>query len=435
MFKRFHLSNQLLLGLIVMEQLFLYYFFERGLLTQGKNAWGLFISSVLIGVVLILKFLDHPEIEVIPIRIKKQSFDLMFFFFLGGLVLLGYETKFVTSKMPIDPYWSDVIPMVKHQCMQFVAGLSPYSPVNYFGYAEYPNNLPMKWLPYVFAEKTGLDYRLFAYFVGAIVGLWIYVRSEASMDLVRKLVAGLLLLFSQYLLLSYNALIAGETIEILIGAYYMLLMVVVNEESGVMQGVIFSFCLMSRYSILLWLPLYAFVLYVSGAKKRLLVSVLSTVVMCALFLALFLGRDLKVIIDSYANYDIVANFEWGHHHNDANQPVQLFAGAGFAYYINTRFTHYTVAEQIVFLQRLQFIAVTLTMFMAGVWYWFNRHRIHANIFLMATFKIYLAVFLFFIKVPYMYLMSVGGFVSVALFCESLRYRPRQNLPSIRIGFS
>ncbi len=53
----------------------------------------------------------------------------------------------------------------------------------------------------------------------------------------------------------------------------------------------------------------------------------------------------------------------------------------------------------------------------GAWFWFNRKKINYKIFMLSSFKIYLAVFLFLIQVPYEYLMCVGNFVSIAIFCE------------------
>ncbi len=420
MHRSFRVFNPLLICLILLEHLFLYYFFSRGLLTQGKNAWGIFLCSLLVGICLVAKFMGSPDVRATAADMKRSSLVPWFFAFLGGLIFLGFETQRVIATMPIDPGWSDVVPMVMHQCTQFLKGLSPYSPVNYFGYPEYPNNLPMKWLPYVLAQVTKTDYRLFAYLVWALTGTWLFLRA-ASASKAEWATAGLMLLLSQYMLLNGNAEVAGETIEILIASYYMLFIVALNIKSGVVQGGFIALCLLSRYSLVLWLPLYAFVLFVAGERKNLSRSVVTAFLCCVLLLVLFLGRDFSVIVDSYVNYDQVANFEWAHHHNAEGKPGQLFAGAGFAYFINTRLTQYSVPDQIIILQRLQFAAVTVTITVLGIWYWFIRNKINFRIFLMASFKIYLAVFLFFIKIPYMYLMCVGGFVSVAIFCEQLRY--------------
>jgi len=58
----------------------------------------------------------------------------------------------------------------------------------------------------------------------------------------------------------------------------------------------------------------------------------------------------------------------------------------------------------------------------GVWYWYNRKKIDLRIFLIASFKIYLTFFLAFIQIPYVYLMTVGNFVSIAILAELMRYK-------------
>jgi hypothetical protein len=62
----------------------------------------------------------------------------------------------------------------------------------------------------------------------------------------------------------------------------------------------------------------------------------------------------------------------------------------------------------------------------AVWYWFNKERINYKIFLLGSFQIYISVFLFFIPVPYPYLMIVGNFVSIAIFCGQARYHLKHN---------
>ena len=67
--------------------------------------------------------------------------------------------------------------------------------------------------------------------------------------------------------------------------------------------------------------------------------------------------------------------------------------------------------------------------MAG-WYWYNKEKINYKIFLLGSFKIYLAFFLFLIQVPYEYLMITGNFVSIAIFCDQARYKFQKIPPSV-----
>lgn len=74
------------------------------------------------------------------------------------------------------------------------------------------------------------------------------------------------------------------------------------------------------------------------------------------------------------------------------------------------------------LNKIMLVGPLLALAVMGVWYWFHRSRIYYRIFLLASFKIYLSIFLAFLIVPYLYLSIAAIFISVAIFAEQARYR-------------
>ena len=141
----------------------------------------------------------------------------------------------------------------------------------------------------------------------------------------------------------------------------------------------------------------------------------------------FLSKDWGIFYNGYKYYDSAANFEWNHL-NKNKLPIQLYSGTGYAYYFYTRFANIDIMGRVKLLQRAHLICSIGVTVILGIWFWFKKEKIDNRIFLLSSFKIYLAVFLFLIQVPYEYLMCVGNFVSIAIFCEQARYRVTSNNP-------
>ena len=160
----------------------------------------------------------------------------------------------------------------------------------------------------------------------------------------------------------------------------------------------------------------------TGNKKQLYTSAITAlVIVLALYVIPFLSKDWGVFYSGYKYYDDAARFEWNHL-NSEGQPIQLFSGTGLAYHFYTRLLNIDVHARIKLLQKTQLVCSILVTILMGIWFWLKKDKIDRKIFILSSFKIYLTVFLFLIQVPYEYLMCVGNFVTIALFCEQARYR-------------
>ena len=254
------------------------------------------------------------------------------------------------------------------------------------------------------------------------VSIWLCVRTIKIPSKILRIIAPVLIYGSYYIMFSSANIIVEATVELLISAYYMMLIISLNQNNGILQGVFFSCCLLSRYSLVLWIPIFCFVLYVTQNKKQLYSAAITTlIIITGLYIIPFLSKDWGMFYNSYKGYDSAAYGEWTHL-NKIGQPLHLFKGTGFAYYFYTRFTNLDIMSRIKLLQRTQLVCSLLITALMGVWFWYKKEKIDHKIFLLSSFKIYLALFLFLIQVPYEYLMCVGNFVSVAIFCEQARYR-------------
>jgi len=415
------ITNALLLLFMALENLCLYYFNKQGILTQGKNAILLFLSSILFGIILLYRFYNTTISIQAPAqqRGKKISYALVTLLVLG-LILMGipYNTFLIEHPNPLLS--SDIIPVIQIMCKRLFAGKYPYAIISAFGYDEHVAYFPFHWLPFTLAELLHIDYRWIPYLIWSIAALWLCVRSMKIPGTALKVAMPFIILSSNYVLFCNNNSVIEATVELMIAGYYMMLMTAMNKRNGVLQGVFISFCLLSRFSLVLWLPLYAYTLFITHNRKQLYLSVATaTAIVLFIFVIPFLSQDWS-LLTAFKGYDSAALFEWTRLNKDG-KPLQLWKGTGFAYYFYTRFTGLDVAARIKLLQHTHIISCLLMTLIIGCWFWFKRKNIDYRIFLMGSFKIYLAIFLFLIQVPYEYLMCVGNFVTIAIFCEQARY--------------
>lgn len=414
-------SNIFLAFLIILENFFLFYAFREFHFSQVANATALFSSSLLFGLVLLYRFYGQSA-RVRDIKLKLGFPQYLFIaLFTVGLLYLAFGSRSIFHQNPIGPQYSDIIPEIQVACKRFLSGRNVYQPITEFGWTLELTYLPLQWLPYTAAEVLAFDYRWIAYGIWAFAALLLFTRALRTNNLSQQCFAGILIILSNYILLMRNPGIIASTVEIMVAGYYMLLIIGLNQRSAIVLGLCLSLCLLSRFSVLLWLPLGAFVLYTNGDRKPLLTTGITVIVVVLIIYVLpFLSRDWSSLYRGYKYYDHSAMGEW-HKHSDEQYPAQLHAGTGFAYLFYTGWPENSVARRLKLLQKTHLIlSVGITVAM-GAWYWFTKRNIDRRIFLMGSFKIYLAFFLAFIQVPYEYLMIVGNFVSIAIFCEQIRY--------------
>ena len=106
-------------------------------------------------------------------------------------------------------------------------------------------------------------------------------------------------------------------------------------------------------------------------------------------------------------------------------PYHLYAGYGFGYLFYEKYLHTDLQHGYDLLKRTFYMASFGIIILMGIWYAWKRKKIDYRIFLLASFKIYLTVFLAFIMIPYLYLVVTASFVSIALFAEQVQYSVKE----------
>jgi hypothetical protein len=417
--KRFSYYDIVLFLCIALEVLFSVY--AKKFFGQTVNAFGYLISSLTFGVCLLAKFYKKPVIIAAPAS-RRWLAGVFVVLCLLAVIIITIDASKIMTRIPIGLSSSDIIPTVKELCTRYLNGSFVYEPIEKFGYHLPVTYLPMQWMPYLIAEKGHFDYRWIAIGIWLLTSVIVLVRSYRSSSIVVQVSGPLALALSYFYICHYNDTIIGHTIEIMVAGYYMLLICSLNSGNAIFRGLIIGICLMSRYSLLLWLPLATAVVWWAEPRKQFW----QTVITVALFVGViyiipFLSKDWGLFYRGYKYYDTSALGEWKHINRATGKPFHLYVGQGIAFKF-FELDAIPITQRLKLLQKTHVICSLGTTLLLGVWYWFKRNNIHHRIFLMGSFKIYLAIFLFFIQVPYLYLMTVSLFVSIAIFFEQSRYR-------------
>jgi len=411
----------LLVSLIILENLFIWVFHRVGLIGQTANATGFLLSSVLVGVVVLAKF--HKR-NVVLISTREGGRKWLPWIVCIALLLVFNEFTIRVMKVYTPELSSDILPAIKLMVKSLLSGHYPYGPqvLAPIGINRVSNYLPMHWLPFTVAEYFRFDYRSVTFVVWAGAAGWLTFQAERAGDLRTRLIVPLLVTFVYFMVYFFYPGLMGVTIELLTAGYYMLLLIALNRRGIVLPGIMIAVCLLSRYYIVLWLPLWAFVLFISGARRQLLLtSLVVAVVLITVYIFPFLSKDWSVLSHSIKDYQTLPFNEWMH--CDGNGvPIHLYDGAGFANYFYEKYVHTYLMTGYLIYKKLFAVMVALTVLALGTWYTFNRKKIDRDIFLLASLKVFMSVCLSFILVPYTYLMVTGVFLSVALYAEQARYR-------------
>lgn len=407
--------------LLIIAENYILFYYSVNLGQQWLNAICYFISSLCIGFLILSyykgkvveKVLQQPKI---PIKIIVLGLSLL------TIAIFAFIDRNLFEQIAIYHKQSDIIPTVQVLVKRLFSGEVVYRPIEDFGYYLPVTYLPLQWIVYTPAEYFGFDYRWIAFFIWVTGSVWLLIRVLQTQNLILKLLIPAFLFGIYGLILYKQEGIVSNTIETMVAGYYIIFIISMNQKNAILQGIGITLCLLSRFSLVIWLPLWAFVLFVSNNRKSMWITMSTTAILVLLIYVIpFLSKDWNSFFSAYKYYSHAALGEWSSINYTIMKPTQLNVGTGIAFLFAEIYKG-DLALGLKLLQRTGMVFYFITIILLGIWYWKNKKNIHMNIFLLASFKIYLSVFLFFIQVPYVYLMVVANFISVAIFAELLRYR-------------
>ncbi|MEL6924642.1 MAG: hypothetical protein AAFO94_11410 [Bacteroidota bacterium] len=288
-------------------------------------------------------------------------------------------------------------------------------------FALYPTYLPMTWAPFLVAGAIGLDYRWWALLL-LLLSLLFFVGTFVKYTGWRTL----LIVLAAYLILDqfyvHERPDFSMTVETLIVAYYLLLAGSLINGSPLLLSVALLCCLLSRYSVVLWVPLHLLVLWLEQPKqigcfqRRSLTTLVSVLLGGFLLLYFpFLLQDFSIFQKGLAYHQEATLNIW---QQKAETPDILLKGIGFGAVIYEYWPG-DVANRLQVYQYLHLTFCAFTITGLAIWYYRYRESVNQRLFLLASLKIYLVVFYHFIHLPFHYLFLVPVFINVPMIAVLL----------------
>jgi hypothetical protein len=404
-----------------------------------RNSFGPYISPVVL-------FICSLAIGILPLvfyqklQIKQESkapeektkiFEPIIIYSVAAIFTFLYFRKIIQS-YPIDPSVSDIIPTVQILSQRFIDGVFPYTLITDFGYHLPPTYLPLQWLPFIFSSFYSFDPRYM------VIGAWLFAIALYSLCIhfskAKRWHKALLILLPFLILnlfMADNPGVFGRSIELLPAAYYILLILTLFSSSLIFRSLGIIFPLLSRYSFVLWLPVYFLMMFIKEARwKSVLSGVYVLLLVTSLYFIPFFMRDGNIFKNGYNYYTEAALGEWQvqEWQDDHDKPWHLFSGVGFASFYYDYVKGDTI-DKLNALKKTHVILSALAALALAVLFFRLKNTVPERLFLLAGLKIYLTIFYSFIQVPYVYLQLVPVFISI-LIVASLFIESKKSLLSI-----
>jgi hypothetical protein len=313
---------------------------------------------------------------------------------LAGLALWSW-CQYWFDEMPIDITNADMLPIIKVMGERFIAGQRShiYDSIPWIWHGTRPIYLPAMWLPYVPAIFAGIDMRwiavsglLFAF----AAFLFLYRPSRRPGGFYLGILTFLLF---WWIVADNTAGIVSVAEEGTVIGYYVLLVLALVSGKPWLTGIAISLCMLSRYSLVGWIPAYVLWLVLEKKWKDLGIVTLTGILCFVLLFLLPVGWATFLRLAGLpGDYVSFAARVW-------KDSPDVFSGApAFAWFFGPHRTW--------LLHRLLLVlsfATPLT---------FVLYRRRAANLPLAALKLTLVVFYCFIDVPYLYLFYTSSFVSL-----------------------
>jgi hypothetical protein len=330
-------------------------------------------------------------------------------------VALYPRVREIIEQYPVDVKMSDVLPSLEVYLRRLQNGEPVYALITEFGYDLSPTYLPMMWLPYLLPDALNVDYRWLGLWVLGLGALLYAYRLAATRPSfyggITKLLLPLLLFWP---LLGHDTHILGLSIETMIIGYYFILVAGVLSQSTLLRAIGLVLCLLSRFSLLFWVPFYLWLIYRhEGPKRAFWLTALVAAGILGIYVLPFLSADWSAFMKGQGAYTTAAVAEWQNNLNAEGNPAQLFRGVGLASLFYT-YAPGDFATRINLLRLVHMVVSVGSVAAVAVWYWVSRARPsldYRHLALLAL-KLNLTFFYAFIQVPYDNLLLLVPFLSV-----------------------
>ena len=382
------------------------------------------------GVLLSFLVLVRPEIFAQE-KSKKNSklffnnfFSLRnFLFFLFTVVFLYFIpiVKKYFSEVPINYHSADMVPILQIQAHRFLAGDKIYATLPEILGSMKPIYLTFMWLPLTISEYFNFDARWIISFC-LILGIYfcLSITRNSKIKIVSLISALGLFLIINYMVTKDRATIIFTEEGIVIG-YYLFLGFALSRKNPFLISLGIVFCLLSRYILIFWLPVFLLYWYLYQSKKQArYILVISSLLFCATFLLPYGIKDYKFFLNLHEGYIEMAQRIW------KGDPEFTWKTLGLAKFFDI--------QQIPLLHQILIISSILApiVYFSVFWIFRNYRKMNSEMFTLGLLKLTLVIFFNFLEMPYFYLFYTSTLFSYCLLFNYLnlveiKYTTKSNL--------
>lgn len=331
------------------------------------------------------------------------------------LFLVGYHIYHLVpaySTMPIHPKIADMLPCLQVACHRFLHGEKIYAPIP----EMYPGcimpYLPAMWVPFLPASALSFDFRwttLSMQLLGiscAMIPLW----GKKSIPIIPAIIAaGGLFLVSNYFLNDHNDYWT-MTEEGVVAGFYLLLGFALLRQNYWAIGLAITGCTLSRYSLVMWIPVYFIFVFVAHSNRDFLKLLLSySLSMLGLFILPFFIRDPLYFINIPQGYIGLTDRFW----NMYGVADHRLHNVGLFKFFNLEQMHSMFLLGII----TSFLAPVILI--ACVKWLAKGKKLNEKYLGYASFKVSLIFFFSFIQMPYLYIFVPVTLLSYVVLFDYL----------------
>ena len=222
---------------------------------------------------------------------------------------------------------------------------------------------------------------------------------------------------------DYDSLIFSHSVELIIAGYYLLLSTSLLKDKPYIQAGGIILCLLSRYFLIVWLPLYFWTLFVKGEKKLALkVGGIALTGVLILYVFPFLLRDTSIIRQGldHHNFNTEKNWTFEPWQDADGKPGILFRGVGLGGYMY-EFGPGSTSDQMKYMKWTQLIICFSALVGLGVFIWKYRIKADMHLFMLGSLKLMLVLFYSLLVLPVLYYFFVPLCISFPILLAQFEH--------------
>ena len=343
-----------------------------------------------------------------PFRVLFQKAYLPIWIFVAVRCIPVIQSYLKES--PIDFQSADMVPILKVQAQRFLNSQDVYAIIPEIWGGMKPIYLPFMWLPFTVSEFYGFDARWIV-MLAMVVGIYFVFKIFTQS---RILFISALGLIGIYYVLSFMINYDKETIiyseEGIVVGYYLFLGYALSRKNAWLIGFGVAFCILTRYLLLFWLPVFWLYWFFFQSKKQAWIILgVSASVILGTFMIPYGFKNFAFFTGQHNGYIEMAQRTWSTNLTFTRRTLGL--------------AKFFTVESIQLLHTLLItFTVTIPFLFAGLC-WLSRSKkwLQHEMFPICCLKLCMVFFYNFLEMPFLYLFYTNTLFSycVVFYCFSI----------------